>query len=158
METVSWYMKEKASAARWSRGLRVLSVLLAVAGGLVPLVHAARPSLIGAEWGFVLLGSAGGAQALDRLFGWSTSYTRYVSTAFAVQRALAGFESQWVQEQARLAGRPPAGDEIDALLRIAAEFTDRVLALVEQETASWAGDLKEELTRLERSARNGKGS
>jgi hypothetical protein len=145
-------MKEKGSAARWSRGLRFVSVLLAVAGGIVPLVHAARPSIVNAEWGFVLLGLAGGALALDRLFGWSSSYSRYMSAAFAVQHALASFEASWVLEMSRLGGSPPSVSQLEGLLRVISDFGDVVITLVEDETASWATDLTTQLARLEKAA------
>jgi hypothetical protein len=151
LDTIAWYLSEKQRCARWSRSLRAISILFAIAGGLVPLVHAANPAIINAEWGYVFLGIAGGLLALDRLFGFSNSYMRYMATALTLEAELIGFQMEWAASRIRLAdGDASAADSLIADLR---EFMNRVLNLVQSETSSWSHDLIDQLNELSRASK-----
>jgi hypothetical protein len=66
---IDWYLEDKRSKARWSRSLRVLTILLTAGGGLVPLLRASGVETLRAEWGYVLLALAAACIGLDRFFG-----------------------------------------------------------------------------------------
>lgn len=154
-DAIGWYLREKRLQARWSRLLRLSAILLAVAGGLVPLVHAANPDLIASEWGYVLLAAAAGCALLDRFFGFSGSWMRYMRTQFALQRTLTNFQHAWTASLARQAHRQPSEAERDSLLKLIRDASVQTRELIEAETEAWISELSSQLDNLNRTIGEG---
>jgi hypothetical protein len=51
IEAIDWYLQDKRGKRIWSRGLRLLVILLVTAGGLQPLLDAAAPGPSRTAWG-----------------------------------------------------------------------------------------------------------
>jgi hypothetical protein len=43
IDAVDWYLEDKRGKRAWSRGLRVVAILLVIAGGIQPVLDAAGP-------------------------------------------------------------------------------------------------------------------
>ena len=69
IEAIDWYLQDKRGKRIWSRGLRLLVILLVTAGGLQPLLDAAAPGPSRTAWGYVLLALAAACIGFDRFFG-----------------------------------------------------------------------------------------
>ncbi|MEV4630265.1 SLATT domain-containing protein [Micromonospora sp. NPDC049523] len=140
--TIDWYLWRKTSRARWSKACRGAAILLGVGGGVVPLLHAAWPGGPGPEWGFVLLAVAGGFVLADRIFGFSSSWTRFMRTQATLQTDLARAQARFLSWRGALpdgATVPP--DAAAEVIAIASELIEKTTTVVFQETASWADDL-----------------
>jgi len=66
IEAIDWYLQDKRGKRIWSRGLRLLVILLVTAGGLQPLLDAAAPGPSRTAWGYVLLALAAWAAECAR--------------------------------------------------------------------------------------------
>ena len=94
----SWDQRRKTAQSTRSQSLRWYALLLSIVGGLVPLLTAlfSRPdwpwftTALGwinfGQLGYVLLAIAAGCVLLDRYFGYSTSWMRYVVAMQAIER------------------------------------------------------------------------
>ena len=136
---IRWYIGKKKSKSRWSRSLRSLSILFGVVGLVVPLV--APLTGISLAWGYTALGLAGGCVALDKLFGFSSSWVRYIQTEFELQYLLQRLRLEW--NQGIHAGPLDAKSEKvyeDGLVSILLTHTDASFRLVRAETAEWAAE------------------
>jgi hypothetical protein len=51
IEAVDWYLADKRGKRGWSRGLRLLAIVLVTAGALQPLLDAAAPGPSRTAWG-----------------------------------------------------------------------------------------------------------
>jgi hypothetical protein len=149
VEVVDWYLAEKTSKARSSKVLRLTALLLATCGGLVPLLHAAGLHALGVEWGYVLLASAAGSVGIDRFFGFSSAWMRYMTTALALQRLLGEVQLDWLLLEARRVESPPRGEDIEERLELLKRFRLAVASQVEHETLSWAMEFQGNLAQLE---------
>ena len=63
IDAIDWYLADKRGKRIWSRGLRLLVILLVTAGGLQPLLDAAAPGPSRTAWGYVLLALAAACMA-----------------------------------------------------------------------------------------------
>jgi SMODS and SLOG-associating 2TM effector domain 2 len=81
IEAIDWYLQDKRGKRIWSRGLRLLVILLVTAGGLQPLLDAAAPGPSRTAWGYVLLAQAAACIGFDRFFGVSSGWMRAMTTA-----------------------------------------------------------------------------
>jgi hypothetical protein len=150
IEAVDWYLQDKRSKRIWSRGLRLLAILLVIAGGLQPLLDAAAPGPSRTAWGYVLLAMAAACIGFDRFFGLSSGWMRSMTTAQALERRLGQLQYDWAAECARSAARTVDPKQVQNRLALLRVFSDDVAALMQQETAEWVLEFQSKLLRLER--------
>jgi hypothetical protein len=151
IEATDWYLQDKRGKRIWSRGLRLLAILLVTAGGLQPLLDAAAPGPGRTAWGYVLLALAAACIGFDRFFGLSSGWMRSMTTAQALERRLEQLQYDWAAECARSASRTVDPKQVQNRLALLRVFSDDVAALLQQETASWVLAFQSNLLRLERS-------
>ena len=150
IEATDWYLQDKRGKRIWSRGLRLLAILLVTAGGLQPLLDAAAPGPSRTAWGYVLLALAAACIGFDRFFGLSSGWMRSMTTAQALERRLEQLQYDWAAECARSASRTVDPKQVQNRLALLRVFSDDVAALLQQETASWVLEFQSNLLRLER--------
>jgi len=136
IQAADWYLQEKKSKARWSRGLRFLAIVLASAGGLVPLMALGGIGHLNPAVGYLLLGGAAATVAFDRLFGFSSAWMRYMTTAMTLERLLVEFQLEWARSRALAADADEVAKQFDVLDR----FGSAVASAVEEETVVWASE------------------
>jgi hypothetical protein len=157
-QAIGWYIRAKSGKGLWSRTLRVAAILLTTLGGLAPVLASigwlggARGLLVG-QLGYVFLGLAAAAVALDRFFGFSSGWMRYINTAQTLQRLLAEFRFDWAVFGVQLSGRAPDADQVQIMIQRVKEFVLAVNYEVAQETQVWIADFQSSLAEIERSAR-----
>lgn len=152
IEAVHWYLGKKAIKAKASRRLRLAAILLVTAGGGFPVVVTTfdrSNALLGV--GYLLLGAAAGCVAVDRFFGISTGWMRYLTTELALQRELQRFHVDWAKLSAR-AGTTLSAAEIEAHLTLLGEFVERVSDEMAAETKAWVDEFRGSLTELSNTA------
>ena len=151
IEATDWYLQDKRGKRIWSRGLRLLAILLVTAGALQPLLDAAAPGPSRTAWGYVLLAMAAACIGFDRFFGLSSGWMRSMTTAQALERRLGQLQYDWAAECARSASRTVDPKQVQNRLALLRVFSDDMAALLQQETASWVLEFQSNLLRLERS-------
>jgi SMODS and SLOG-associating 2TM effector domain 2 len=158
IEAADWYLADKRGKRSWSRGLRLVAILLVIAGGLQPLLDAAAPGSGRTAWGYVLLALAAACIAFDRFFGLSSGWMRSMTTAQALERRLGQLQYDWALECARSAARTVDPKQAQTRLTLLRAFADDMAALMQQETAEWVLEFQSDLLHLERSSGGGSGS
>ncbi|MFH9009908.1 SLATT domain-containing protein [Streptomyces sp. NPDC017943] len=149
LAAIDWYLARRRGPALWSRSLRALAALLGIVGTLTPLVHAAAPTAVQPEWGFVFLAAGAGCVLFDRIFGFSASWTRYIRSQLALQQLLKKAQAEWAQAYLRTTDSP-SDKEQAALLGVIERLRTDAHRIVEEEGSAWVGYLAdgvEELTR-----------
>jgi len=152
-DAVAWYYGKKNSKARASQVCRALSIIFISIGSLMPVLGSVGvistkiPGL--SEWGYVFLGVGAAFIALDKFFGFSSGWTRYVLTAQIIQKTIYSFDLDWTKLQARLGNRAPGPSEIDEFLQIAKTVYESIMGQVAQETQQWAAEFQQSIADLE---------
>lgn len=145
IETIHWYLQRKRSRSRWSKVCRGTGIVLGLLGGLTPLIHAAGPDLMPEpDWGFVLLGAAAGTVVSDRVFGFSSSWTRFMLAQAELQERLS--EAQQLFLTWHATGGTADPKDLAALNKIAADLSGAVASIVRNETSTWNDDLVSQIT------------
>ncbi len=148
---VDWYWEAKKSKALLSRAIQLSAVLFTAAAGLVPLLG----EILGNQdvsfglWASVLVGAAAAVLGLDKAFGFSTGWTRYVLAATNIRKALEEFRMDWLALMAKAAS-PPKPEEVAALLKLAKDFRASVEGFVLQETQDWVTEFQSNIAQLEK--------
>jgi hypothetical protein len=154
---IDWYFGKLKLKSLASTALRFVAIALFVAGALVPVLKATlTPDTVRklpfdfAEAGYLLIGIAGGCIALDRFFGYSTGWIRYMTSALALDKSLEEFRMEWARNLAKLRGGLPNEIQLDQLLLTCETFSLAIRSQVEQETKAWVIEFRSNLAQLER--------
>lgn len=147
IRAAAWYLQEKKPKARWSRLLRIVAILFATAGAALPFV-AANTGRIGFEWGYVMLACAAGAVAMDRFFGFSTAWMRYMTAELAIQQRLRDLQFEWTKLLLDRGGRTISTHEASTVLETLAGAAADVHGEIRRETAAWADEFQSNIGEL----------
>lgn len=152
-----WYWRAKRSKAVPSQLIRFSAWVLAAVAGLLPIVgsllkeHSLRggSELSNALWASILLGLAAALVGLDKAFGFSSGWARYVLTATNIRRTLEEFRIEWAELMAKL-GNSPTAESVAPLIDRARKFRIDVEALVLQETKDWVTEFQNSMVQMEK--------
>lgn len=147
IRAASWYLNEKRSKARWSRVLRIVAILFATAGAALPFV-AANTGRIGFEWGYVMLALAAGAVAMDRFFGFSTAWMRYMTAELGIQQRLRELQFEWTRLLLERGSRSISAHEASDVLAKLADAAADLHSEIRRETAAWADEFQSNIGEL----------
>lgn len=151
---ISWYWSHKIWKARLSQAIQMTALASTALAGLFPLMVSIVPPLktMGASSGLaasVFVGFAAALIGLDKAFGLSSGWARYVLTATTIRKSLEEFRMEWTALLAK-ASTPPTKDDIAALLQRARDFVGTVEGMVLQETKDWVTEFQNNVAQLEK--------
>jgi hypothetical protein len=148
IEICDWYMADRLGRKRASRILRGLVLVLAAAGGLVPLANITMGTSV-SGWGYLLLALAGVCFGFDRYLGLSSGWMRDVTTAQRVQRRLQGFQFAWMKLNVTDARDDVTESSPLPYLELLRDFANDLSDLVMGETDDWVSEFQTGLQQLE---------
>jgi hypothetical protein len=151
-----WYVTAKRPKKRWAQLLRVGAIIMVAVAGVLPVLSQILGSgnsvVIQPAWATVALAIAAALVALDRFFGFSSAWARYIRAGQAISGALNQFRIDWQKSISQLPADGLSSDSIDHLLDLAKTLVMKTDKLILAETLQWAGEFRETLTAIERSA------
>lgn len=166
-KSTQWYWKNKGSKAFWSQVIRFVVWGLAAVAGLLPIIGGilakspnptpnnlndgvwASLNLASGLWASLLLGIAAALVGLDKGFGFSSGWARYVLTATNIRKALEEFRLDWTALRAK-AGDPLTADKAAPLIERARQFRSDIETLVLQETKDWVTEFQSTMAQMEK--------
>jgi len=155
-QAISWYLTARRPKRRWAQRLRVGAIIMVAVAGVLPVlsqIFGAGSSVeIQPAWASVALAIAVALVALDRFFGFSSAWARYMATGQAISAALNQFRLDWQKSSRKLSADELTRDSIDHLLDLAKTLVRKTDDLVQAETLQWVKEFRETLTEIERSA------
>lgn len=150
-KSIDWYWKNKRAKALLSRWIQFLAVVLTSAAAIVPIVGELTQNRIlkNALWASLLVGLAAALLALDKAFGFSSGWARYVMAATNIRKSLEEFRMDWYALIAK-SYPSPTPEQVEALIQHAKEFRVNVEAMVLQETKDWVTEFQNNIAQLEK--------
>ena len=154
---IDWYRKKKRSKQLGAICLRVLAIIAVTIAGIIPIwaqifmdddTHAIAPA-----WASVVLVIAAALVLLDRFFGFSSAWMRYISAELQLSQILKEFRMDWEVERASWEGREPDGDQVKVMLCKARTFITQVDEIVREETGEWIRQFQNILKQIDKGAK-----
>jgi conflict system pore-forming effector with SLATT domain len=153
-ETTDWYLRAKRGKRIGARLLRLGAIILTTAAGILPILQQiyvgpdGKPPFAPA-WASVLLALAVFLLAIDRFYGFSSAWLRYITAELQIKQARETFEIDWEGASASFAGQPPNSEQIRSVIASIRSFVDQINTVVVAETAKWANDFLEALHQID---------
>lgn len=156
-QAITWYLTARRSKRQWAQRLRVGAIIMVATAGVLPvlsqILSVNGTATIQPAWASVALAIAVTLVALDRFFGFSSAWSRYMGTGQAISAALNQFQFDWQKIQA--ACENPTGnlasEDIAKFLELAKRLAEQTDDLVQAETLQWVSEFRETLTNIEQS-------
>jgi hypothetical protein len=147
---IDWYLKSKRPKQRLARWLRASAIGFATLAGVIPML-AEIPSLhvIDPVWASISLGIAAALVMLDRFFGFSSGWIRYISTELHLRHILDEFYLDWEAERAGWKNTSPTDEQIQRALARCRAFVAQVNGIVREETNLWVAEFQDSLKQLD---------
>lgn len=138
-----WYWESIATKRRTSLTVRAFTFVFLVLGTLLPLSAAVVKDtdlrLLMTQFGVAALAFAGLLQLADRVFGWSSGWIRYITTATAMENLIRSFELDWAAYLLGKSGQLADAD-VKPLFDLAAELEKALARLQDEETSAWKAE------------------
>ena len=166
-KSTDWYWTRKVWKSRSSQTIRFLFWLLAAIGGILPIVgklfekffQRHQLNVIDGLWASLFLGVAAALLGLDKAFGFSSGWARYVLAASNIRKSLEEFRLDWANLMAKAgpaliaasaANIKPSPETVTPLIERAKQFRSEVEGLVLQETKDWVTEFQSTMAQMEK--------
>jgi SMODS and SLOG-associating 2TM effector domain 2 len=157
-KAIDWYWRKKPWKSNPSQAIQFSALILTAAAGVLPVifqvVKGIKPSALPANFdsgpvATLCVGTAASLIGLDKAFGYSSGWTRYVLTATSMTKLLHEFRMDWVAMVAA-SSVPPTIEEQAKLIQRAKDFVSAIQAMVLQETKDWATEFQGNMAQMEK--------
>ena len=162
VKAIHWYYEKKRNKVWYSQLLRMLAVIFGGIGAGIPFIASTglwimRDAAGGVpdveilrinQWGYVFILGAGTCVALDKLFGFSTNWIRFVDAATKIETLLGRFRIEWYKQMALADIGAHPGDAVTKLFDTLLDFTAKTRDVIEKETGDWIAEFRSNLTKL----------
>ena len=141
----NWYRCKKRRIQFISKLLRLMAILLVIAGGIIPLLaHTNFP--VPTQAGYILLALGGGCVLTDRIFGVSAGWVRYMIAAINIEAQAEIFRANIVEIEIKKNSEKEA-----IIIQKCNELTENIIQIVKLETEAWVQEFsngRNELSRI----------
>lgn len=153
IKSTDWYWKHKGAKAFFSRAVSFFAWVLAAVGGILPIVASLFKNQTPFEsplWSSLFLGVAAALIGLDKTFGYSSGWARYVLTATNIRKSLEAFRLDWAELMSKAGNPPTTVEQVAPLIDRAKQFRSEVEGLVLQETKDWVTEFQSNMAQMEK--------
>ena len=150
---IGWYNDSKKSKKWWAQTIRVMAILLGAVAAILPtlgdILTRSGMVVIAGGWTTIVLGVAGALLILDRFFGFSSAWMRFVLAEMQLRQILQEFELDWQNEKASWQGNEPTKDQVNQMLARCKAFTSQINTIVREETNVWVQEFQSTIKYLD---------
>jgi SMODS and SLOG-associating 2TM effector domain 2 len=145
--TIAWYHSYRTRKGKWSKSIRIVSIMLLIASTLMPFFASiVKEELTILYIGYIMAGIGGGLLLLDRYYGYSNSWVRFVLTGMDLENMRNTFVENW---QVNYLNNLPLtiqsfGLQVDSIIKFQEVFNGAVKA----ETETWAKEFQQSFKDL----------
>ncbi len=158
-DQIDYYNKQSRPKKRWARSLRVLAIISTALAGIIPIFSQISIAtftvgdFIQPVWASVAVALAATFLGLDRFFGFSSAWMRFISSELELRHKLQAFQYEWTYQKVQWQGQPPTVKQTQEMVLRCAAFDNEVAKIVQKETESWMEEFQNILKRLDQTAK-----
>ncbi|MDR4497731.1 MAG: SLATT domain-containing protein [Candidatus Scalindua sp.] len=154
---IAWYLSKKKSKRIWARSLRLTAIVATTFAGLIPLLSQIFTSKgipnISPAWASVALLVAAAHVGLDKFFGFSSAWIRFLTTELQIRSALQEFQLDWEIQKANLKGTDPNDEQVQGMLSRCKTFLSQINIILNNEMMAWKQEFQSALKHIDDAAK-----
>ena len=151
--SANWYMTRSRGKRLGARLCRLGAILLGAAAGILPVISELTSgpggSRIRPAYASVALAVAATLIGLDRFFGLSTAWMRFISAEMRLRHMVEELRIDWIGETTSWAAAGPSGEQIRGGFARLQTFLGRVHSVVLEETNAWISEFQQALAQID---------
>lgn len=156
-QSIDWYFRKRQLRRYFCRALRLFVILLTAFSGLLPLINQInqQQSTIGQHdalnplWAAVALAIAATLILVDRFYGFTNGWIRFLLTARQLIEALEAFHFEVERQKLLWDNSEPNLEQATTLLGKIQQFHEKMLSIVSDETRAWAAEFTDILKQID---------
>ncbi len=150
-QSIDWYFRKRQVRRHFCRIFRLSAILLTAFAGLLPMINeiAGPQKALHSLWAAVALGVAATLILLDRFYGFTNGWIRYLLTARQLIEALEAFHFEVERHKLSWGNPEPTPEQATMLLEQIWQFHKKALGIVNDETKGWAAEFTEAIKQLD---------
>ncbi len=149
--SIDWYTRAKPGKKRMAQTLRFMAILSAMIGGIIPILAEVNIGFhLNPTLASVAIAIGAGAVLLDRFFGYSASWIRFIVTKQKIQDRLQAFQYDWECEQVTWHDTQFDDAKTQELINKCAAFVTEIQNLIFEETQAWVEQFQSALQDIEK--------
>jgi len=158
-DSIRWYLKKARVKRIGARITRLGAITMVTLTGLLPLLSQLTKDGLGSliiapGWASITVVLAAALIGLDKFFGCSSGWVRFISAGLKLQKILNDFQIDWLIGMAGWKLKEaPAPDEIQSMLGRAKVLLNQVDDIVIDETNTWIAEFMSALKMMEETAK-----
>lgn len=154
---INWYLQSKRRKKKGAVFLRVGAILTVSVAGILPMLSQIflddGKSVISPAWASVFLAAAAALVAMDRFFGFSSGWMRYIATELRLRKILQEYQMDWETEKSTWKGSHPDREQVQRMLVRTKAFRNRINTIIQEETNTWIAEFQSTLKQLDEAAK-----
>jgi len=150
-QSIDWYFRKRQLRRHFCRIFRLSAILLTAFAGLLPMINDIVDSqkALHPLCAAVALGVAATLILLDRFYGFTNGWIRYLLTARQLIEALEAFHFEVERHKLSWGNLEPTPEQATMLLEQIWQFHKKALGIVNDETKGWAAEFTEAIKQLD---------
>ena len=155
LSSIAWYIDAKRAKSVVARWLRAAAILLTACAGILPMIAQVQlvERLAEPIWASVSLGIAATCVSLDRFFGFSSAWARFIAAEMELRSLLHQFQQDSLAEGASWEGKAANAEQIQRSLARCKVFLGQIDAIVQKETSAWIAEFQDNLKQIDEAAK-----
>jgi hypothetical protein len=146
-----YYQNNSVFKRSWAKRLRMIAIFATAVSGVLPIVAQMTPE-VDPAWATIAISFAITAIGVDRFFGFSSAWMRFVTTEIKLQGKIEQFRLQVENEKYSWNGNSPDFEKGRSLLNTTIAFLNEVSEIVKEETNTWMLEFQSALQKLNEDA------
>jgi len=159
INSIEWFLRKKNRPSIYSRGIRFGAIILTIIGGISPILQGIDylSQFNFTQYGYVSLALAAGLVGLDKYFGFSNAWMRYMLTQITLQQILDQFSIDWFKIRINIKNNDELSEEqINKLCNCIQQFRSNFLVEINNEIKTWKSEFQNSLMLLEKASKEQK--
>ena len=155
LNAIDWYLHAKRSKKNCAQFLRIGMIGSSAIAGLLPLlsqIYQDQLSSLSPAWTTIALGVAGILMAIDKYFGCTNAWMRFIATEHRIRQALHEFHMDYDLEQSKWTDNLPTSEQAQTMLSCCKVFISQVDTFILQETNEWLVEFQNAIKQKDESA------
>jgi hypothetical protein len=140
-DAIKWYLQKKFNKRRCARYIRICAITLTSISGIIPLLSQIWRNngdpVIEPAWASVALTLAATLWGLDRFFGFSSSWIRFIFAETQIRNMLQEFKLEWEIKRSESKGQELSDSQVKEMLSMCQSFLKSINDVLTDDVKQW---------------------